>query len=52
MSDSAYMTAAQIDQMAEIDLNRKINVIKHRKKKAANDAQLLMYVHFAGIFPT
>jgi len=49
MSDSAYMTAAQIDQMAEIDLNRKINVIKHRKKKAANDAQLLMYVPFPDV---
>ena len=41
---SAYMSAEQIGQMEEMDVNRKINVIKHRKKKAANDAQLLMYV--------
>jgi hypothetical protein len=27
---------------AELDINRKISVYKHVKKKAANDAQLLM----------
>ena len=26
----------------ELDMNRKLNIIKHRKKQAANDAQLLM----------
>jgi hypothetical protein len=26
----------------DVDVNRKLNIYKHRKKQAANDAQLLM----------
>ena len=29
-----------------ISINRKLNVMKHRKKEAANSAQLLMYILF------
>ena len=31
-------------EMEDLDVNRKLNIIKHRKKQAANDAQLLMLV--------
>ena len=30
------------DEEDDIDVNRKLSIYKHRKKQAANDAQLLM----------
>jgi hypothetical protein len=36
-------------EMEEMDANRKLTVFKHRKKQAANDAQLLMSV-FGALF--
>lgn len=31
-----------VDDTEDIDVNRKLSLYKHRKKQAANDAQLLM----------
>lgn len=28
----------------KLNINRKLSLLKHRKKQAANDAQLLMYL--------
>ena len=36
--------SADIDDDS-LNVNRKLSLLKHLKKKAANDAQLLMYAH-------
>jgi hypothetical protein len=36
------MNTKAIEEEDDLNINRKLNVYKHIKKKAANDAQLLM----------
>lgn len=41
---SGFAGTMSIEMEDEVNVNRQLSVFKHIKKKAANDAQLLMYV--------
>jgi len=41
-SSSSHSKSKSFGNSDELDINRKLSIIKYRKKQAANDAQLLM----------